>query len=242
MKDFSLQLYSLREVPTLRQRMEIAAQAGYTGVEFAGYDGIAGPEMRRLLASLGLRGTGSHIAYDALRADLDGCVRYCLEAGITSAACPGCEMNDRDQALAQAEFLEACAERFGAEGIPFAYHNHAHEFADAGNGETLFDVLLHNTSKLGAELDVFWAAYAGVDPLAFIQTYAGRVPLLHFKEFGAENANVELGRGCLDFAALARAGLAQGTRELIVEQEQYTMPPEESIRVDAAYMQALTLA
>ena len=161
MKDFSLQLYSLREVPTLRQRMEIAAQAGYTGVEFAGYDGIAGPEMRRLLASLGLRGTGSHIAYDALRDDLDGCVRYCLEAGITSAACPGCEMNDRDQALAQAEFLEACAERFGAEGIPFAYHNHAHEFADAGNGETLFDVLLHNTSKLGAELDVFWAAYAG---------------------------------------------------------------------------------
>ena len=242
MKDFSLQLYSLREVPTLRQRMEIAAQAGYTGVEFAGYAGIAGPEMRRLLASLGLRGTGSHIAYDALRDDLDGCVRYCLEAGITSAACPGCEMNDRDQALAQAEFLEACAERFGAEGIPFAYHNHAHEFADAGNGETLFDVLLHNTSKLGAELDVFWAAYAGVDPLAFIQTYAGRVPLLHFKEFGAENANVELGRGCLDFAALARAGLAQGTRELIVEQEQYTMPPEESIRVDAAYMQALTLA
>ena len=242
MKDFSLQLYSLREVPTLRQRMEIAAQAGYTGVEFAGYDGIAGPEMRRLLASLGLRGTGSHIAYDALRDDLDGCVRYCLEAGITSAACPGCEMNDRDQALAQAEFLEACAERFGAEGIPFAYHNHAHEFADAGNGETLFDVLLHNTSKLGAELDVFWAAYAGVDPLAFIQTYAGRVPLLHFKEFGAENANVELGRGCLDFATLARAGLAQGTRELIVEQEQYTMPPEESIRVDAAYMQALTLA
>lgn len=242
MKDFSLQLYSLREVPTLRQRMEIAAQAGYTGVEFAGYDGIAGPEMRRLLASLGLRGTGSHIAYDALRDDLDGCVRYCLEAGITSAACPGCEMNDRDQALAQAEFLEACAERFGAEGIPFAYHNHAHEFADAGNGETLFDVLLHNTSKLGAELDVFWAAYAGVDPLAFIQTYAGRVPLLHFKKFGAENANVELGRGCLDFAALARAGLAQGTRELIVEQEQYTMPPEESIRVDAAYMQALTLA
>ena len=242
MKDFSLQLYSLREVPTLRQRMEIAAQAGYTGVEFAGYDGIAGPEMRRLLASLGLQGTGSHIAYDALLDDLDGCVRYCLEAGITSAACPGCEMNGRDQALAQAEFLEACAERFGAEGIPFAYHNHAHEFADAGNGETLFDVLLHNTSKLGAELDVFWAAYAGVDPLAFIQTYAGRVPLLHFKEFGAENANVELGRGCLDFAALARAGLAQGTRELIVEQEQYTMPPEESIRVDAAYMQALTLA
>ena len=242
MKDFRLQLYSLREVPTLRQRMEIAAQAGYTGVELAGYDGIAGPEMRRLLASLGLRGTGSHVAYDALRDDLDGCVRYCLEAGITSAACPGCEMNDRDQALAQAEFLEACAERFGAEGIPFAYHNHAHEFADAGNGETLFDVLLHNTSKLGAELDVFWAAYAGVDPLAFIQTYAGRVPLLHFKEFGAENANVELGRGCLDFAALARAGLAQGTRELIVEQEQYTMPPEESIRVDAAYMQALTLA
>ena len=41
-------------------------------------------------------------------------------------------------------------------------------------------------------------------------------------------------------AGPGRAG--PGTRELIVEQEQYTMPPEESIRVDAAYMQALTLA
>ena len=69
MKDFSLQLYSLREVPTLRQRMEIAAQAGYTGVEFAGYDGIAGPEMRRLLASLGLRGTG--------RSQSPSCCQHC---------------------------------------------------------------------------------------------------------------------------------------------------------------------
>ena len=231
MKDFSLQLYSLREVPTLRQRMEIAAQAGYTGVEFAGYDGIAGPEMRRLLASLGLRGTGSHIAYDALRDDLDGCVRYCLEAGITSAACPGCEMNDRDQALAQAEFLEACAERFGAEGIPFAYHNHAHEFADAGNGETLFDVLLHNTSKLGAELDVFWVAYAGYDPVEYIRKYAGRQPLMHLKELAADRrANVELGTGVLDFTAIIRAGQQAGAEHFIIEQEEYTLPPLESCK------------
>lgn len=103
-------------------------------------------------------------------------------------------------------------------------------------------MLLHNTSKLGAELDVFWAAYAGVDPLAFIQTYAGRVPLLHFKEFGAENANVELGRGCLDFAALARQGWPRGRGSSLWSRSSTPCRRRRASRVDAAYMQALTLA
>lgn len=238
MKDFSLQLFSLRDLPTLRERMEAAAAAGYTGVEFAGYDGIGAADMKQLLRELGLRGTGSHISYDLLAQDLDGCVRYCVEAGITSATCPGCDLNGYDTVMRQAAFLENCAIKFGEAGIPFAYHNHAQEF-EPEKGTPRLELLMQNTEKLGFQLDVYWAAYAGVDPLAFIQKHAGRFPLLHFKELGDEKANVELGRGKLDFPALMKAGLAQGTREFIVEQEQYTMDPVESITVDAAYMKAL---
>ena len=238
MRDFSLQLYSLRDISTLRERMEIAARAGYTGVEFAGYENYTATEIKLLLTTLGLRGTGSHIGYDLLKQDLAGCVAYCEQAGITSAACPGIAMSGRDDALKAAEFLETCAEAFEAADICFAYHNHAHEFEQDG-GQYLLEIMLNNTILTGFELDVYWAAYAGVNPLAFIQKYAGRFPLLHFKEIDQNRVNVELGRGTLDFAAIGKAGVTQGTRELIVEQEEYTLPPADSVTADAIYMKAL---
>ncbi len=237
MQEFSLQLYSLRHLP-LQQQLEVAAAAGYTGVEFYTYEDWPPAVLRQRLAALHLRATGSHIGWQLLSTDLDGCVRYCVEAGIETAACPGCELTDRDSAMRQAAFLETCAERFAAEGIPFAYHNHAHEFAKAGD-DTFLDILLSQTSRLGSELDVYWAAYAGVDPLSFMKKYPGRFPLLHFKELGDDRKNVELGRGCLDFVALTAAGNAQGTRAFIVEQEEYTLDPVESVRVDAAFMRTL---
>ena len=239
MKDFSLQLYSLRDIPDLRKRMEVAAEAGYTGVEFAGYGGIPAPEMKKLLTSLGLRGAGSHIAIELLTDDLDGCIDYCLQAGITSAACPYADMKTREDVLKLAPILENCARRFGEAGIPFAYHNHHQEFVQDG-GQYLLETLMEETESLEFELDVFWASYAGVDPVAFIEKHAGRITLLHFKEMDAERRNVELGRGIVDFATIARTAAGQGLREIIVEQEQYTLPPAESVVVDAQYMKQFT--
>ena len=88
MKDFSLQLFSVRDIPDLREQLKAAAEAGYTGVEFCGYFGIPAAEMKTILSSLGLRPAGSHIGWDLLAKDLDGCVAYAAELGLSSAACP----------------------------------------------------------------------------------------------------------------------------------------------------------
>lgn len=238
MKDFSLQLYSLRDIPTLRERLQIAADSGYTGVEFCGYEDIPADEMKSLLASLGLRPTGSHISQEALQADLHGCIAYAKQLGITSVTCPWIVMQTAEDAVKAAAFLEDCAVQFKAAGIPFAYHNHHHEFTMA-DGKYLLEILMENAPTLGFELDVFWASYAGVDPIAFIRKHAGRFLLLHFKEINPQRENVELGKGVLDFKEIARVGLEQGVQELIVEQEAYTLPPAESVKVDADYMKAL---
>lgn len=238
MKDFSIQLYSLREIPTLRERMQLAAQAGFTGVEFAGYEDIPAGEMKKLLASLELRGTGSHISEEALKADLNGCVAYCMEAGITSAACPCINIHTKEEAVEAAAFLEECAKAFAKVGIPFCYHNHAHEFEKA-DGQYLLEIMMENTKLLGFELDVYWAAYAGADPIAFVEKHAGRFPLLHFKEIAADKSNVELGLGLIDFPKLTELGLTQGIREFIVEQEEFTMSIPDGARTDAVYMAKL---
>lgn len=239
MKEFSLQLYSLRDIPTLRERVRIAAEAGYTGVEFAGYEQYSAAELKALLAEFGLKAVGSHVSIEALRSDLSGEIAYAKEVGMETVACPYIEMSTYEQAAEAAAYLETCALQFAEAGIPFGYHNHNHEFAQTDDGRYLLEVLMEKAPHVQMELDVFWAKYAGVDPLAFIEKHSGRFFLLHFKEIAENKDNVELGRGIQDFAALAKTGFAQGTRHIVVEQEGYTMPPAESVTVDAAYMKAL---
>lgn len=65
MKDFSLQLYSLRHLP-LQQQLELAADAGYPGVEFYTYEDYTPAELKKRLADLHLRAVGTHIGWDRL--------------------------------------------------------------------------------------------------------------------------------------------------------------------------------
>jgi sugar phosphate isomerase/epimerase len=177
-----------------------------------------------------------------LQTDLEGCVRYCAEAGIQTAACPhwnGESFKSESETLRLAEFLEKCAAAFAKEGIPFGFHNHAHEFQTTEKGDVALELMIKNTENVFFQLDVYWAAIAGFDPAAFIEKHAGRFPLLHFKQMSAERTNVELDRGVLDFAAIKVAGEKQGTREFIVEQENHTLPVVESVTVGAEFMRKL---
>lgn len=241
MDNFSLQLFSIRDCGDMQKRLEMAAKAGYTGVEFAGYDGIAAPELKAMLKGFGLRATGTHIGYNLLESDLDACVEYCVQAGIATATCPGYGMDgsDREDIRHLTEFLEHCSERFAKEGIPFFYHNHSAEFR-LMDGKPILHWMLEDSELLKSELDVFWAAKAGFDPLAFSQEHAGRIGLFHFKDIDSNGDNVELGTGYLDFCALKEWGEKNGVLEYIVEQEMFIkLPPEQSILANAVYMKSL---
>ena len=172
MKDFSLQLFSLRDTATMAERFRIAAEAGYTGVEFAGYDDMSAAELKCLLREYGLRPAGSHIPIQWLLEDIGQCVRYCAELGTETATCSGWDWEDKsEQTVAdQIAFLEKCAGKFEEAGIPFAYHNHYWEFEDH-NGKRAIDAVLQNTEKLKLQLDVMWVEYAGVNTVDFIKAH-----------------------------------------------------------------------
>ena len=81
------------------------------------------------------------------------------------------------------------------------------------------------------ELDVFWVSVAGHDPVALLNKYSGRVPLLHLKDKqkGAPTALEEskvppatfvpVGSGAVDFKALLAAAPAAGVQHYFVEQD-----------------------
>ena len=102
------------------------------------------------------------------------------------------------------EWGKKCAEA----GLHFSYHPHGYEFGAYQDG-TIFDLMVASTRPewVNFELDVFWAHFAGADPVKLLQKYPTRFSLLHLKDMDksvkvpndgprqVQDSNVPLGTG-----------------------------------------------
>jgi len=232
--NIGLQLYSLRDAAQKDyvKMLEDVAAIGYKYIEFAGYGGLSSKEMKAHLDRLGLRAVGAHIGIDRLTNAFSEEVEFNKTVGNDFIICPYYGMKTKEDALTAAKDFNAMADKCAIEGMTFGYHNHAFEFEKTEDGEYLMEVLIANTSPLvKLELDVYWVEFAGLNAVSFIKKHADRIELLHLKELSAERTNVEIGTGILDFKAIIAAGKAAGVSFNIVEQEQYTVEPLESVKI-----------
>ena len=231
--EYGLQLYSIRDITKddLDGALRQVSEMGYKFVEFAGFFGHSAQEVKAMLDKYGLKVSGTHTGWQEVAEHFEETVAYHKAIGNKNIIIPGCDLSTQEKLDEFVKMANEFQPKLAAEGIRFGYHNHAHEFAKDGD-DVLMDVLMENTEKeIFAEFDVFWVAYAGYDPVEYIRRYAGRQPLMHLKELAADRrANVELGTGVLDFAAIIRAGQQAGTEHFIIEQEEYTLPPLESCK------------
>ncbi len=235
-KLIALQLYTVRD-ETARDFKAVVhqvAKMGYSGVEFAGYGGLAASELTALLAETGLRAAGTHVRWDVLESDLEREINYCLEIGCRHLTLPylGREWYEGDKVKALAQRLSASGHIAQEKGLTFSYHNHDHEFAKSDDGRYLLDVLLDSTDPalVKLELDTYWAAYAGVDPIAYLHKRAGRVPLIHLKDMTPERTFTEVGNGTLDTRGICQAAEECGTEWYVIENDAPKIPSLESAR------------
>lgn len=107
-------------------------------------------------------------------------------------------------------------------GLILCWHNHDHEFDEMEEGLP-FDYLMQNTDAnlVKCELDVYWAAKGGADPVALMQKYPGRYGVLHLKDMtGDEERTFEcVGRGIIDFPAILKEARRQGIKHFMVEHD-----------------------
>jgi sugar phosphate isomerase/epimerase len=236
----ALELYTVKDetsrdfAGTLRR----VAQMGYAGVEFAGYGNLSSQEMSALLAETRLRVAGTHLGLDALQGpQLDASIRYCLDIGCLIIVLPSLanEWRTREGMQAFAPRLNAIGQQCQEYGITFAYHNHDFEFTRV-DGVYLLDYLLQATdpSLVKIELDVYWAAYAGVDPVWYLQAHADRVALVHLKDMAADRSMTEVGRGILDMQHICSFAEVRGLWG-IVEHDHPQIPSLESARISLEY-------
>ncbi|MHB0857632.1 MAG: sugar phosphate isomerase/epimerase family protein [Anaerolineae bacterium] len=232
----ALQLYTVRDetAKDFSGTVRKVAEVGYVGIELAGTGGLSAEEMRALLDETGLKLAGNHLSVAALETGLDEVITYNKTIGaryVGISALPGDMRNPQGY-----EQAAALMNRVGADlqqaGLALYYHNHNFEF-ESVDGVRGIDVLMGQTDPdiVHFELDVYWAAFAGADPAAFIRGHAGRFPLIHLKDMAGAAANrtfMEIGEGTLDFEPIFEAAEAQGAVWYIVEQDTCQRPSLES--------------
>lgn len=232
----ALQLYTVRDqiAKDFKSTLYKVAEIGYTAVEFVDYGNLSARDMAVLLADTGLQAIGSHVTLPALEKDFSREINYCLDLGCTLLVVPSIEQKWRtDEGMKRlCAILNAYGHRAQECGVTLAYHNHDFEFYPHAAGELIIDKLVAGTDPalVKLELDIFWAAFAGSDPVDFINKHSARIVALHLKDMTPGRKFTEVGDGTLDIVSSAKAAQAGGTHYFIVENDTPTVPSLTSAR------------
>ena len=223
----ALQLYTVRTLAAddLARTLRGVAAAGYRAVELAGLPDTAPSELARLLHEAGLRAVASHEGIERLRRDVGAVADRLEELGCPRVVVPWMPEEDRasaDDVRRFAAEIGTYAHALAERGMKLGYHNHAFEFEPL-DGTTVWDVLLAQLPpEVELELDVYWAAVGGRDPVAAIQASPERIRLLHMKDLapGAGPHDAPAGHGILPFPAIVDAARAAGVEWYVAEEDE----------------------
>jgi sugar phosphate isomerase/epimerase len=240
-----LQLYTVRDPlaadpdGTLRR----VAAIGYREVELAGLAGMTATTFQEKLKRHGLAVPSIHAGYDDLRGNLDGVVREAKAFGASFIVCPSVDAGERrtaDDWKRVCQTLARAGQAARRHGLTLAYHNHDYEFVRFADGATPFDLLLRETDPgdVRLEVDVYWVAKGGLDPVRCLRDNAARIALVHLKDLGRNGATVELGAGTLALEQILRTALRIGAKHLFVEQDD-SADPLKSIGTSLRFLEGL---
>jgi sugar phosphate isomerase/epimerase len=259
-----IQLYTINDAmksdaPAALKRLR---EIGYVEVESAGYGSLSAQQFRGLLDEAGLACPSAHLQFDV--AHLDRAFEEAHALGAKFAVCsymrplviPADAPKDilhTGMSLDEAKRTAELSNRIGAAaqraGLQFTYHNHNHEFADAGSGQTGYDLILKETDPklVKFEIDCGWMIFAGHDPVTYFNKYPQRFPMIHVKDFlprekgATDMQGAELGHGTVDYKPIFAAAVKAGLQHYFVEQEGpfARMGTVEAAKVDFEYLRSI---
>ncbi|MDO1445084.1 sugar phosphate isomerase/epimerase [Rhodocytophaga aerolata] len=262
-----LQLYSVKDVieGDLKGILQQLATIGYKEVEsYPGqkghYFGYTPEEFKTMLSDMGLTLVSSHFgsgSRDGKKVDtwqqatllqnFEALVEQAAKTGQKYLTCSSISEGlhkTQDDLKRTAELFNKAGESCKKAGMQFAYHNHAFEFEKVGNAVKL-DYLIENTDpeNVKYELDLFWVVAGGQDPIAYLNRYPNRFPLGHVKDMDKadKTKNTEIGSGSINYQQILDVAKEKGMQHFFVEQESFTRPSMESMKMNYDYLSKLTV-
>ncbi len=232
-----LQLYSLRHhfQKNVPLSLDHVQRFGFVEIEGGADYGYGNGRFGKMLQAHGLNLICSFSEYKALRDDMEGVIAKAKQFGARYVVCAWIphakgQFSEQDCRDAAAVFNNA-GEKLRAAGLRFAYHLHGFEFQPYQDG-TLFDLMAAQTKPelVAFEMDVFWVAHGGADPVGLMRKYGNRFELMHVKDLkkgvkgdltgnAPDEWSVPIGQGQVDWPALLREAQRAGLKHYFIEDE-----------------------
>jgi sugar phosphate isomerase/epimerase len=251
----AVQMYTVREftkspkdfIRTIKKIQKI----GYIAVQLSGIGCMNGDkplltakEAKKILDDHGLACVATHRGWNNYANQIDQEIEFHKQLGCAYTALGS--LND-DPFGKKAGAFEHFAElvvpivnKLNSAGIEFGYHNHASEFEKYEKGKTHFDILIEQCpKKMAFELDLYWLWKGGTNPITMVQKLAGRVPVIHVKDYtvvGNDSQFGAIGEGNLDWPAFIPACHKAGVKWYIVEQDTCPRDPFDCLASSYQYL------
>ncbi|MFP5342703.1 MAG: sugar phosphate isomerase/epimerase family protein [Candidatus Limnocylindria bacterium] len=206
-----LQLYTVRDAlatdpaGTLRRVADLGLRTVEPFDLVAAVDRLVDP-----MTELGLVAPTSHVSF--IHGDLDAALAAAARLGVATIIdpyVPAEHWTTRDDIAAVAAGLDSAARRAADHGIAVGYHNHWWELERHVDGTAALEILADLLDEaVVLELDTYWAAVGGADPVALLGRLGERVVALHIKD-GPISRDVDsqqpAGSGRMPIAAILAA-------------------------------------
>lgn len=219
-QEIGLQLYSLRNefpnnVPGTFAKIK---SWGITNLE-EGNDGTYGysqAEYNAMLAENGLKIVSVSAPFEELQNSPETVLARAKNYGAKYVVCFWIPHNGNDFTITDTnlalEVFNTAGKLLKDNGITLTYHPHGYEFRPY-KGAFLIDHLIKNSDHFDFEMDVYWFAHPGEDPVEWLRKYPDEFKLMHLKDCkkgtkgngnGSSDVetNVVLGRGQIDIDAV----------------------------------------
>ena len=181
----SVQLYTVRDAFAAdpASTLQRLSSIGFTTVELYGFvDRVS--EFSDLLPKFGLTPSSAHASL--IGTDVVPVFEAALALGVTTVIDPmvaESRWTTSDDVVAIADELNAVAAIAADAGITVGYHNHWWELESALDGTNALEAFADNLDPaVILEVDTYWSAVGGIDPVGLLERLGDRVRFIHVKD------------------------------------------------------------
>ena len=254
-QEIGVQLYSFRnqipkDIPGTLQKIRAM---GIKELEGGGSYGLPLADYKKMIDDNGFKMVCVGASFDKLQKELSSVIAEAKAFGAKYVMCAWVPHKEDDFTVEEAdkaiEVFNTAGKVLKENGISLCYHAHGYEFRPFEGG-TMFDYMAKKMNPKWAnfEMDVFWVKHPGQDPVALLEKYKGRFPLMHLKDRrpgtqGNQNGradddtNVVLGAGDVGIAEIMKVAKKYGVKHYFIEDE--STKSMEQVPLSLTYLKSL---
>ena len=239
-----------KDINECRESYKKIVDIGYTCVQTWPPPYLTAVELKEMLDEFGLVNCSSGGSFEQMKADEKAITNAIAGARIFDTpyiaigTLPDEYRYTKDGLKQYASELNNIGKVLKKENCSLIYHHHALEFYSFGGGVNGMDILVNETDPESVlfTLDTHWLVSGGVNPVEWIYKLKGRVPIIHFKDYGigsgagtaiegVDKTYAEVGEGNINWIPVIEACRETKVEFIIVEQDICQRNPFDSIRL-----------